>query len=316
MNTKFHLHPSFLVLLSRLWLHEPDADTIARAAHELGLPAAEPADLAPAYADLLLLNVPPYGTVFTDSSGEMNGPAAQEAAALYETHDYQPPELYEVGAPDHLGLCLGFLVHLREHGVETGGFLSDLLAWAPVCCLAIEREPVAHPFYRALAARTREWLMADGRSPIAHGEGRPLAPPPSSLLLYPSDDEVRLRDVVRFFLAPAQCGIFLSRSRWGQMANALRMRLPFGSRLDVAEMVFRIAGESERVTDLLHVLSEEIEQWAVVYRAWSTECTAWQPFAVQWLERIDSVRRTLAGMREILARPLELESEVHDAARV
>ncbi|MEK6575147.1 MAG: molecular chaperone TorD family protein [Chloroflexota bacterium] len=101
-------------LLSHLWLHEPDADAIARAVTELGLPPAEPAELASAYADVFLLNVYPYSTAFTVPSGELNGPGAQRMAALYEAQGYCPSELNSVGAPDHLGLCLRFLAHLSD----------------------------------------------------------------------------------------------------------------------------------------------------------------------------------------------------------
>ena len=104
---KTEVHPSSFILhtLSSLWLHEPDAATITRAVRELGLPSADPNDLAMAYADLFLLNVSPYGTVFTDEWGELNGASAQYIAGLYEAHGYHPPELTEVAAPDHLGLC-------------------------------------------------------------------------------------------------------------------------------------------------------------------------------------------------------------------
>src|SRR5512143_668400 len=96
-------------LLAQLWLHEPDALTAYRAFAVLGLPPCDLAELAPAYADVFLLNVQPYSTVFTDPSGEMNGPAAQRLARRYAERGYQPAELKSVGAPDHLGLGLGFL---------------------------------------------------------------------------------------------------------------------------------------------------------------------------------------------------------------
>ena len=93
---------------SPLWLHEPTAETISRAVKELNLPHADPNELASAYTDLFLLNVYPYGTVYTDFDGELNAPAAQQIADLFEAHNYHPPELNEVGAADHVGLCLGF----------------------------------------------------------------------------------------------------------------------------------------------------------------------------------------------------------------
>src|SRR5690606_24258294 len=120
-------------LLARLWLHEPDASVAADVIALLQQPPATPNELAAAYASLFLLNVYPYGTVFTDPSGELNGSGAQYTARLYAAHGYQPPELQTVGAADHLGLYLGFLAHLAEHGQSavSAKVLAGLLAWAP-----------------------------------------------------------------------------------------------------------------------------------------------------------------------------------------
>lgn len=281
-------------LLSHLWLHEPDADTITRAVGELGLPSAEPTELASVYTDVFLLNVYPYGTTFTDPSGELNGPDAQRIAALYETRGYRPPELNAVGAPDHLGLCLGFLAHLSDTNC-----LQDtsrlLLEWAPICCLAVEREPSAHSFYRALALRTRETLLtACAARNTQHDD------PQSEIYNLQFKEEVSLRDIARFFLAPAKCGMFLSRSRLGQMAKESGMRLPFGSRFDVAEMLFASAGEAGQIESLIDALKSEVEAWASEYRAWAEKHPAWRPFAEAWLARTADSTRTLAEMKRIV----------------
>jgi TorA maturation chaperone TorD len=284
-------------LLSHLWLHEPDADTITRAVTELGLPPAEPAELASAYADVFLLNVYPYGTAFTDPSGELNGPGAQRMAALYEAQGYCPPELNSVGAPDHLGLCLGFLAHLSDTKC-----LQDtsclLLEWAPICCLAVEREPSAHSFYRALAVRTRDRLMAEISNPKS--QTPKLQNPQSEIYSLQFEEEVSLRDIARFFLTPAKCGMFLSRSRLGQMAKESGMRLPFGSRFDVAEMLFASAGEAGQIESLIDVLKSEVEAWATEYRAWAEKHPAWRPFVEAWLARTADSTRTLAEMKRIV----------------
>lgn len=290
MATHTHTPTHPYALLSRLWLHEPDAEAIARAVAELSLPAASPTELASAYADVFLLNVYPYGTAFTDPSGELNGPEAQQAAALYEAHGYQPPELNSVGAPDHLGLCLGFLAA----GQGQDGILPYLLDWAPVCCLAVEREPAAHPFYRALAARTRQMLLTKYASRNAQ-----YAIPNTQYPItnYSPDDELTLRDLVRFFLAPARCGAFLSRSRLGQMAKELGMRLPFGSRFEVAEVLFASAGEADQIELLLAALEAEVGAWAATYQSWAEQ---W-PFAGIWLARTTDAARMLAEMRQMAA---------------
>ena len=330
-------------LLSHLWLHEPDADTIARAVDEfgqtcevaktsqvfatdtiaravgeLGLPAADPAELALAYADVFLLNVYPYGTAFADPSGELNGPEAQRIAALYETDGYCPPELNSVGAPDHLGLCLGFLAHLEEKRLRRDDFLSGFLEWAPVCCLAVEREPAAHLFYRALAALTRDVLLKrfalrltqhrerpSGRE-ASHWDATrntPPTSPQSAVLPLEFGAEVSLRDILRFFLAPARCGMFLSRSRLGQMAASreLGLRLPFGSRGDVAESLFASVGEAEAIPQLLTALESEAEVWAETYRLWAERYPTWQPTAGVWLSRMEAALQTVAGLRHVLA---------------
>ncbi len=317
-------------LLAQLWLHEPDADTIARAvgefgqtgevsktspvcaADEAGLPAGDPAELALAYADVFLLNVYPYGTAFTDSNGELNGPEAQQIAALYEMDGYCPPELSSAGAPDHLGLCLGFLAHLEERGLRRDDFLAGFLEWAPVCCLAVEREPTAHLFYRALAALTRDVLLKRCALPDAQhaisrsiplGRNTQYATSQSAIFPLPFDAEVSLRDILRFFLAPARCGMFLSRSRLGQMAAAreLGLRLPFGSRGDVAESLFASAGEAEVIPQLLAALETEAAAWAATYRLWVERYPAWQPAAGVWLSRTEMARQTLADLRRVLA---------------
>jgi TorA maturation chaperone TorD len=281
-------------LLSHLWLHEPDAETIARAARELGLPDAEPVDLASAYTEVFLLNVYPYGTAFTDFFGELNGPEAQRVAALYAAHGYGPPELTSVGAPDHLGLGLGFLAHLNERRLEIGDFPLD---WAPVCCLAVEREPSAHRFYRALAKLTRETLLSQY---VIHNTQHETQE--SAISLQQPDEELSLRDIVRFFLAPAQCGIFLSRSQLGQMAKELGTRLPFGSRFEVAELLLASAGgEAAQIGQRLNVLEAEVEAWAAEYRTWAEQYPAWRTSAEGWLTRTTAAIRRLTEMRLMVA---------------
>jgi TorA maturation chaperone TorD len=322
---------SLYSLLASLWLHELDDATLA---HARAIPALastlETADLttlAAAYADLFLLNVYPYGTAFTDEDGELNTAEALRVAALFAAHGYAPHELSEVGAPDHVGLCLGFLAHLdgarhgsgqvsvTPHGArrsnalamttrvnpETirGNFLVQLAHWLPVCCLAAERDPTAHPFYRALAQLTRETLLADGEWRMANGEWRIKHDQPSAIR-YSPDDEVSLRELVRFFLTPARCGMFLSRARLGQIARTLNMRLSFGSRFEVAEWLFVSAGQGEALQALLTVLRVEAEAWANEYRAWAQAYPQWQPMALRWLERIAQTQHTLDEMERVI----------------
>jgi TorA maturation chaperone TorD len=278
---------SALGLLSRRWLREPDPS------------------MASAYTDLFLLNVYPYGTTFTDPSGELNGPSAWEVARRYGERSFCPPELSEVGAPDHVGLCLGFLEHLERRGEKDVEFSSDLLGWVPVCCLAVEREPSAHPFYKAMAELTRQRLMEDipdslplpARAERVGVRGE----------VEEEEEEVGLSHVVRFLLAPAQSGFFLSRAKLGQVARAAGMRLPFGSRFDVGRALFQTAGECGKVGPVLDLVETELAAWEAAYSVWSEEHPRWAPYAAPWLGRTGETRRRLAEMRGILDNPPQLD---------
>lgn len=300
---------SSLGLLSRLWLREPDSEALALCAQtqvksrelsSVALHVSDPDAMAAAYADLFLLNVYPYGTAFTDPSGELGGESAGWTARRYEERGFRPPELLEVGAPDHVGLCLGFLDHLERRGEKDVEFSSFLLDWVPTCCLAVEREPAGHPFYKAVALLTRQRLLEDV------SESLPSVPDETD----PSgeeEEEVGLSQVLRYLLAPARSGLFLSRAKLGQLARAAGMRLPFGSRFDVARLLFQTAGESGKVGTVLDLVEAELAVWEAAYRAWADEHPRWKPFADGWLGRTGETRRMLGEMREILRNPPELE---------
>jgi hypothetical protein len=292
-----------LSLLSRLWLIEPDAETLSLAREAGLLGGGTPPDLAAAWTDLFLLNVYPYGTAFTDISGELNGPAAAAASRRYEAAGYRPPELLGTGAPDHAGLCLGFLANRAAQGQEDPPFLAWTLDWLPVCALAVERQPFAHPFYRDLAAATRESLFAFSPSTAAAPEDlAPVLEADSE-----NEEEVGLSRIVRFLLAPAASGFFLSRSRLGALALEAGLRLPFGSRFDVARALFEAAGESGRVEPVLAAISREAEAWDAAYAAHAREYTSWRTRAAVWRSRIAATRERLKEMRQVLESPLELE---------
>ena len=343
------MNESALGLLSRLWLREPDSATLtdSREIPTLALHVGEPDEMAAAYADLFLLNVYPYGTAFTDPSGELNGPAAARAARRYEERGYRPAELFEVGAPDHVGLGLGYLDHLAEGGGKDAELFSSLSEWVPICCLAVEREPSAHPFYRAVAATTRDQVLegallchSEERASPRHSEER-ASPCHSEERASPchseersdeesvalskgpqiprsarddttvaDEEEISLSNVVRFLLAPARSGIFLSRGKIGHLARAAGMPLPFGSRFDVAHLLFQTAGENGKVGMVLDRLEEELTAWETEYRAWAAEHPRWTPASTRWLQRTAETRRRLDEMREVLENPPELESVI------
>jgi TorA maturation chaperone TorD len=290
-----------LSLLSRLWLSEPNAELL-RDAVDAGFPRASVDDLALAYADLFLLNVYPYGSVYLDSSGELNGAPAAWAERIYSSAAYSPPDLLRAAGADHAGLCLGFLAHAAQKGVDDSEMHRMLQAWIPVCALAVEREPGAHEFYRFLARATRELVVA---------EPEPDEPPDDSVgvsgLSPGAEGEIRLSDVLRFLLTPARCGFFLSRGRIGQLARGAGLRIPFGSRFDVARSVFEQAGEEATVDGLILLLGQERDEWEHSFEELSRRYPGWSGHGRFWKARLEGTRQALTTMRGIVQSPPEWE---------
>jgi TorA maturation chaperone TorD len=286
-------HPSLDTLFA-LWLREPEDKWIHRAHAELGLPLAAPQELAVAYSDLFLLNVYPYAGIFLEANGELNGTRAQEMAALYEQYAYAPNELNAVGAADHIGLMLGF-----ADAVGQATVLPYLMDWAPVLCLAVERAPTAHPFYQALAARTREFLLQQNRKLGAGDSGDvSFAFPLSNLeFLFADEEEWSTRAVVRYLLAPARSGIFLTRARLGLWTRALGAPVAFGDRVQLGTALLENAGGRNQIETVLDWLRAEVDAWDTAYAAWEQEYR-WK-YAVRWRERTQNTLRLLEELRRL-----------------
>jgi len=293
-------------LLPRLWLSEPDPDLL-REATDAGFPKSSVDDLAVAYADLFLLNVYPYGSVFTDPSGELSGPYAAWMEQHYLAAGHAATGLEHVAAADHVGLCLDALAHLSRARTRDLDLVTSLQAWIPVLTLAVEREPGAHPFYRELARRTRTELLSEAGSPQSTADPAELG------LLFEPSEEVHLSDVIRFLLAPARCGFFLSRARMGHLGRAAGARVPFGSRFDVARGLFERAGENGTVDDLMDSLEEERIEWSRVYDELARSAPSWMSHAVKWKARLERTGEALATMRGIVQSPPEWEYQERES---
>lgn len=295
-------------LLSRLWIKEADQATLAelKAAPCQFSQEASLQELAIAYTDLFLLNVYPYASVYLDLNAEMNGLRSIELSALYQQSGYQPDSLYEVGAPDHIGLVLGLLAQLPQS--QRAGVLGKyVLDWAPVLCFSIERQPSIHPFYRALAECTRrELFQAFEGKDLTQGSSIPqerLAAPSQmdegwiELPLTGPDEELSLSQVIHYLLSPARSGMFLSRAQLGQWALELGIPLAFGERYRLGISLFEAAGIADAVPKLLDWLVLEVIRWDNAYMGWAEEFPAWRLFAGEWRERIATARNLLEKAR-------------------
>jgi TorA maturation chaperone TorD len=272
-----------------LWLREPDGAALAHARQSLGLepPASSPEELAQAYTDLLLLNVYPYASIYLDPNGELGGQRAAKVEALFEETGYAPPALRDVAAPDHIGLMLGYL-----EAAGPANILPLLLDWAPAFCLAVEREPGAHRFYRSLAAFTRATLLHSSIPPLFDP-----STPPSIPLTSAPDDDLTLHTLVRHLLTPARSGLFLSRGRLGHLGRELGLRLPFGERFAVGLALFQAAGAAGAVPGLIDRLSGEVEAWDSAFGVWAEQYPAWAAYAAESRGRLAGTRRLLSEIR-------------------
>ena len=133
------------------------------------------------YTRLLIINVLPYESVFVDERVLLNTAASAAVFEAYVEADYRPTG--QVGAPDHVGLELGLLGHLaaaeavaladldadavaRSRGRQQRFLAAHLGSWAPVWAVALERV-ARHPFYAALAAVVRDFLLAELEASVA-----------------------------------------------------------------------------------------------------------------------------------------------------
>lgn len=153
-----------LRVLGDAWLREPDDALLARLAalpplHEAAV-TSTPADLAIVYSELFLRAIPPYASLFLSDDAMLNSDAAERAQRSYSRAAFTVESEWRAGAADHLGVELHFVACMLDvQSPDWKLFLSEqILSWAPVCCLAVERAD-ASPLYSGLARLTRDVLI-------------------------------------------------------------------------------------------------------------------------------------------------------------
>lgn len=286
--------------LMELWLNEPtetlleslaDQEEFAKVFEPRG-PSLD--ELATGFTELLLLNVFPYASAFLDPWGELNGKRAQELQAIYSEARYSPAAIRAVGGLDHIGLLLGFLEHALDQKAKT---LPSLLDWAPIFCLAVEREPSAHSFYKALARQTINCLFSLAGAVEETLQKIP-APQTETFELSPSDEELTIKMVVRQLTIPVRSGWFLSRARLGFWARDLGLPLPFSNRKQIANSLFDAAGVANRVVTLLDWMLVEARAWESTYQIWTGDAPVWAPWGNEWIARIRITIQSLDTLRD------------------
>lgn len=145
----------------------PDPARLFQLANELGDPqlveaaGSDPEKLEPEYIRLFFN---PAGSLcslwqsaWSDDRRLMGEPHLR-ALEWFRRYDVEPSASNDPA--DHAGLLLLFYARLLACGAASevrAAFVHDHLAWIPSLCERILAE-TAHPFYRLLAERTREWV--------------------------------------------------------------------------------------------------------------------------------------------------------------
>jgi TorA maturation chaperone TorD len=282
---------------ARLFLLELDQPTRDELSQDERFSAALPSNLQDArveFTRVFTLSVYPYASVFLELEAAMNGNSTAEVERFYERVGFEIEGEWMVGAPDALGAELACLGWLLERGEETHAreFLrDDILPWAPVCCLAIERS--AHlDLYRRLAEVTRAVLL---------GEGERLGGLDAHRTEWnePEPEERDLHWVIRYLVAPARCGIFLSKEDLRQIAGCVDIPISFGDRALMLTSLLRGAGLQERIPETLERLQDIVRQWMGHYKAWTLDYPHSALLWNLWLARADKTQTALIEMLQV-----------------
>ena len=293
---------ALLDLLADLFLRElalPDAQALAAdpalaAALQPPTTEAEAQALRAEYARLLLMEAPPYASLFLEAPPVIGGESSRAWEATLAAHGLPTPPLERAAANDHAGHYLRALAAAERAGVA-GAVLAETLRWLPQYLTTLEQEN-PDGFYGRLAQLTTYALCESAQyagAPPPSAEAEP-APPPE-------DDD--LCTLTRWLCAPHWSGWYLSPDRLRALARS------FGSppgRIDRAallEQAFEASGLDERAADLLDALLALLARWQETADAWRADLAAWGAATDPWRSRLAQTHALLAAMRAAAGAP-------------
>jgi TorA maturation chaperone TorD len=220
-------------------LAESPRSELQAVADLLGLGALPP---PAAHADLFVMQLYPYASVYLGAEGMMGGEAADRIAGFWRALGQTPP-----AEPDHLALLLGFHARLSEleaAAPEVGGdqqageagagerrrwrhvreafFWEHLMSWLPLFLAKVESlEENVDPFYLRWGALLREALREEAAAlrPTSPGAWLPL-----HLREAPEMEDPRgagAADFIAALLSPVRSGMILTRADLARAARAL-----------------------------------------------------------------------------------------------
>ena len=253
------------------------------------------------------LGVPPVASVFVDPHGQLGGEHTHRAATLLAETGLTEPR--QDVSPDHLGLllrALGFLAAAEADALRDGANSAvERVRGLQRRVLDEHLVPAWPPF--ALAVRSTslsEWMAVvdlGGEALAEHAlslgvaaeEGAGEGVDVDALL---EDPRTGLKRIVRWFLVPTNCGVWLTRGELEALAAAADVPRGFGERTQMFESTWFAAvdhGRTEELLDALDaVLTDHAEGYARLGKA-GHAVEAWQA-------RIGRGREVVRRMRAAL----------------
>jgi TorA maturation chaperone TorD len=285
-------------------LCEPPRAETARVAEVLGLGRAPtPAE----FTEVFVFQLPPYASVYLGAEGMLGGEARDRVAGFWRAalgREAPPAE------PDHLPLMLALYARLAEFEGEAGdaarragwraarkAFLWEhLSSWLP--CYLRKLAEVAPAPYRAwgevLAAALAGETAALGRPerlPLHLREAAPAADPRAA----PAEE------FLRSLLAPARCGMILTRSDLARAARETNLSTRAGERLFVLRTLL-----GQDAAGLLGWLAAEAARWASRHRQ---DADTFGEVALWWEAR---ARATSTLLEELRQQAADVQSDARE----
>lgn len=272
---------------------EPPRAETARVAEALGL---EHVPTPEEFTEVFVFQLPPYASVYLGAEGMLGGEARDRVAGFWRAALGQetPP-----AEPDHLPLLLALYARLAElEGAADGAarregwraarkaFLWEhLSSWLP--CYLRKLLEVAPPTYRswgevlaaALAAEAGA-LGAPESLPLHLRESAPASDPRAA----PAEE------FLRTLLAPARCGMILTRADLARAARETNLSTRAGERLFVLRTLV-----GQDAAGLLGWLAAEAARWAASHRE---DARAFGEVALWWEARALSTSTLLEELRQ------------------
>lgn len=276
-------------LLGRLFLAGVTEVTLSQvlAVPELAGALPVPFDgerMAVRYQQVLGFDVFPFEGVFLGEDGLLGGGASEAVGRFYDRVGFPAGQST---SPDHIGHELGLLAFLcgaeadaladglpevaeRMRGLQAAFLAAHLGRWLAPFVVGLRRQ--GDVFFGALAGLMWD-LVVDHRGDA--GVGGVVGGVPAGAFVL--TEKTGLKDIARFLTTPASCGLFLSRTAIGQLAQRVGLPRGFGKRWQMMLTLLESAGRYDDWARLLDEIEGIRAGWLVDYGALGAGLTSgWQ----------------------------------------